>query len=240
MRQSLLSYLASLALASGLGLVPGDLDGMTPDDAAVGEEPDDLGSERRQRLLSALAQDDRPRVRESLAEYLGGHGDWSSTTVELLDLLVGDVESTVRSAAVLAFAVMAEGAPILDRLEVTATWATSPEPWHRVAAAQSLAGRAPVPAADLMLSYLASDARAMVRRAALAAAGSRFVLSPATVREIAGPALHDRSRSVRVLARRPYATAAGQGYRLSASESRARLWGHDVLVRARAASVRVS
>ncbi len=211
MAKNWLKHAARMALASSVGLAAGVLADVPADllvDILAGGVSSDERSDDSRRLMAKLARDERPSVRAAVAEAVSASPEWSEGTLTLLRTLTSDAEPGVRAAATAAFVATVERIPPLPRLELTANWATSEQTAHRVTAARSLAGRSPLPAADLVLSHLIADPVPAVRRAAVDSASVRFELVPDVLREIVEPAIQDPSPAVRSRARRAFVSAS--------------------------------
>lgn len=206
-----LKQAARVAIASSVGLAAGVLANVPPEILVdILSSRDSTGEQRDEssRLMATLARDSRPTVRAAVAEAVSARPEWDEGTLTLLRVLTSDEEPSVRAAATAAFIATVEQIPPLPRLELTASWAISEQTAHRMAAAYSLAGRSPLPAADLVLNHLVADHVPAVRRAAVDAARVRFAWVPDVLCGIIEPALQDTSPSVRSSARKAYVSAS--------------------------------
>jgi HEAT repeat protein len=211
MAKNWLKHVARMAFASSVGLAAGVLADVPPElliDILASRDSSDKQSDESNKLMATLARDGGPAVRAAVAEAVSANPEWNEDTLTLLRTLTSDREPGVRAAATAAFVATVEQIPPLPRLELTASWATSEHTSHRITAARSLAGRSPLPAADLVLSHLVADPVPAVRRAAVDAASARFAMVPGVLCEIVEPAIQDSSPSVRSRARRAYISAS--------------------------------
>ena len=204
-RQNLLKYLAGLTIASGLGLASGQLE-QVPGELFVevltdADEPA-WHPEDRTRLLQVLARDQRAPVRVAVGEALAANPvELGAGVTDVIQGLVLDDVPPVHSSGLHAWACCLQATPVLQRIQRVAQWALSEHDAQRHAAAWALAGPMELPAADVILTYLASDRVAPVRRTTLETVRTRFELQPEFVHSVASLAVNDPVRRVRKLAR---------------------------------------
>jgi HEAT repeat protein len=187
-RQALLKRLLAVAVVAGCGAM-GWASHLLEIPAQVIEElvsgPLDP---RDEPLLRLLARDPRPSVRRAVADAAPAIG-----ATRVLRDLTSDPAPPVRETAASALARIVQGDP--DRLRIVESYAASPRPGERYAAARVLAGSKD----QAILAHLVRDPDPAVRRAALEAGPPREAIIDA--------AAYDPDRRVRRLARRMLARA---------------------------------
>ena len=204
-RQNLLKYLAGLTIASGVGLAFGQLEQVPGElfvEVLTDTDGPDWRPEDRTRLLQLLSQDQRAMVRVAVGDALAANPIPRGRGVtDVVQGLVRDQAPPVHSSGLQAWARCLEATPVVERIQTAAQWALSEHDAQRHAVAWALAGPMQLPAADVILTYLASDRAAQIRRTSLESVRKRFESQPELVRSVASLGANDRSRRVRKLAR---------------------------------------
>lgn len=211
MNQGVLKRLASIGFAASCGLLDPSI-GLAELPAevviesveAVGQDPSRWAPKDLGALIQLVSRDGRVEVRERVAELAGAMGVEMppDMALELLGTLCLDDSARVRAASARGLMRMLERAQPLERSELVATWATSPQPRRRAALAYALGADLPVSDALQAIELLAHDTHPEVRMAALAAAAAHFHHAPGALGRLARDLIDDGHPRVSEAARR--------------------------------------
>jgi hypothetical protein len=186
-------------------------------EALVAEvERGDLDAPDRVSVLRRLALSPSSAIRARVAAAAGAlcHED-PEAGLALLRQLSHDAAGAVRAGAARGLARFMDHASDRVRCAVESAWATADAADERVALARALGMVSPNWLTDLVLSELAADARAPVRRAALHAARAQLAQNPAPYVQLAVAHSADPDRGVRKSSRQLLRRAEANGALLS-------------------------